>query len=118
MLGLLAGQEEEHHAKLRQLDEMQQVQQEKLDYLTKRVHEKEERQRTQMAFVLRDDPVSESDEPGGDERLRTESQQDLSRIHVASRRAKRRTRFCFGRLLVDESLGIGTEVVGAGDGRS
>ncbi|KAM4063627.1 hypothetical protein HRG_011292 [Hirsutella rhossiliensis] len=62
--------EEEHHAKLRQLEETQQEQQNKLDRLTKRVQEEEERQRTEMALALRDDPVSEAEELGGNERRR------------------------------------------------
>ncbi|KAM4063620.1 hypothetical protein HRG_011295 [Hirsutella rhossiliensis] len=116
LLGLLARREEEHHAKLRQLEETQQEQQNKLDRLTKRVQEEEERQRTEMALALRDDPVSEAEELGGNERLRTENQQVPKGMNVASRRANRRTRFSFGRLLEDAPSGLWTGMASAEDG--
>ena len=112
LLRQLAAQEEEQRAKLRQLEDMRQEQETKLATLTERARHEEERQRTEMALVLRDDPLPQAEESQDQERLESES--PPGSLAIAPRRPNRITRFSFGRLLEDAPPTPATEAASAG----
>ncbi|KAK4071123.1 hypothetical protein Purlil1_13510 [Purpureocillium lilacinum] len=113
LLRQLAAQEEEQRAKLRQLEDMRQEQERILATLTERARHEEERQRTEMALVLRDDPLPQAEESQDQERLESESPPGSLAIAVAPRRPNRITRFSFGRLLEDAPPTPATEAASA-----